>query len=144
MPEMQICRPLIYVVAKELCCRPSVWAGDLNNIQGWCCQISEIILPPTNLRLLFNSSNNSPTSSPSSSIYSNNCTNSNWWMPLSKCRRLWWAHHLSITRLILTRKSQSSSVQFPLCPHIAALISRSDSVELKTPHAYIRLISWCR
>jgi hypothetical protein len=34
MPEIQIYRPQIYVAGQELCFRPSVWAGDLNKLQG--------------------------------------------------------------------------------------------------------------
>lgn len=130
MPKMQISRPRIYVVAQELCCRPSGWAGDLNKIQGWCCQILEIIHPPLRLHLLF-SNNNSPTSSLSYNTCSNNCNNSNWWMPLFKCRSRWSAHFLSKTLLIWASKCQSSSVRSLLCPQIALLISQSDSVEFK-------------
>lgn len=76
MLEIQIYSPQIYVAAQELCYLRSDWAGDLNKLQGGCCQILETTRLQIKLILLF-SSRNWQISSLSFNICSSNCISTN-------------------------------------------------------------------
>lgn len=137
MPEIQFYHQQIYAMAKELCFRPSVWAGDRSNLQGWRCQISQISITSQLWAAQFNRHLNSPPiSSLSFNTCSNNCISSNWWIQLSPCKSQWWTWHLK-----KTNSSRLSSVPSLSSRLTVQLISLSDFqlVLGMSVHAYIRL-----